>query len=411
MKEFWKDVYHSVMMQKWRSIMTAFGVFWGMLILVIMLGVGKGMQQGFVGRMLKIPYYIEIDINPTSLAYKGYPIGRNWSFDNKGAKILEGKYKAEVMSAARLLRLKEQSISFGTRTNTYQVDGITPDYTLTFPQQIISGRAINKTDIDNSRKVCVLGEDVALFFEAKVGDLFKIGDGSYTVVGINRCTNKMFAEEENPSLFVYLPISTAQIAFGFGTKFDGMVIHMNEGYSAVEYQPALEHFLREYYGIHPDDMEALNIFNSEKFIIERMSLDVGVNLLLWLIGIGTLIAGLIGISNIMLVSIKERTQEIGVYRAIGAQPRVIIKMILGESLLLTLSAGIAGLSSGVYILAAMRKAIELQPSDDTIVSNPYVPIGIAIISLVILVCGGLISGYVPIRKALDIKAIEALRSE
>jgi len=411
MKEFWKNVLHSVMMQKWRSIMTAFGVFWGMFILVIMLGVGKGMQHGFMGRMLLLPRYIEININPTSLAYQGYPIGRNWNFDNKGALVLEEKYKTQILAATRLLKLGEQTMSLGTLSSTYQVNGITPEYTLVNPQQIISGRAINNLDVEYARKVCVLGEDIAVFFGAKVGDLFKINNATYTVVGINRCTNKMFAEEKNPSLFVYMPISTAQIAFGYGNKYDGMVIHMNEGYSAVEYQKVVDNFLREYYGIHPDDLEAMEIFNSEQFLNERLSLNVGVNLLLWLIGIGTLIAGLIGIANIMLVSIKERTQEIGVYRAIGAQPWVIIKMILGESLFLTLTSGFGGMASGVYILAMMGKAIEMSGSEDTIVANPYVPVGIAIVSLLILVTGGLVSGYVPIRKALDIKAIEALRSE
>jgi len=411
MKEFWKNVFHSVMMQKWRSIMTAFGVFWGIFILTVMLGVGEGMQNGFMGRMLKLSRFIEMDVNPTSLAYQGYPIGRSWDFDNKGVQIFGEKFKTQVKSASRLLKLGEQSMTFGVRSSTYKVNGVTPDYVFTNPQQIISGRAINELDVENARKVCVLGEDIATFFEAQVGDLFKINDASYTVVGINRCTNKMYAEEKNPSVFAYIPISTAQIAFGFGTKLDGIVIHMNEGYSAVEYQPVFERFLREYYGVHPDDLEAMTIFNSEQFLNERLSLNTGVNLLLWLIGIGTLIAGLIGISNIMLVSIKERTQEIGVYRAIGAQPWAIIKMILGESLFLTLSSGLAGLSAGVYILAIMRKAIELQPSDDTIVSNPYVPVGIAVLSLLILVAGGLVSGYVPIKKALKIKAIEALRSE
>jgi len=411
MKEFWRNIYHSVMLQKWRSIMTAFGVFWGILILIIMLGVGKGTKQGATGRMVKIPRYIEIDINPTSLEYKGYPIGRKWSLDNRGIEILEEKYKTQILAAAKVLKLGEQSMTDGIKHSTYQVDGISPEYVRTFPQAIISGRAINKTDVENQRMVCVLGEDVANYFEAKVGDLFKINDATYTVVGINRCLNGLFAEENNPKLFVYMPISTAQLAFGYGTKFNGVVINMNEGYSAIEYEPVFDCFLREYYGLHPDDLEVMDKFNSEQFIVERNSLKIGMDILLWLIGIGTLVAGLIGIANIMLVSIKERTQEIGIYRAIGAQPSVIIKMILGESLFLTLSSGITGLAVGIYSLALIRKALALEETVDSIVSNPYIPVGIAIAALIILVAGGLVAGYIPIRNALKIKAIEALRSE
>lgn len=411
MIEFWRNIYHTVRLQKWRSLMTAFGVFWGILILVVIMGVGRGMDQGYMGQMLRLPYYIEMYANPTSREYKGFALGRNWSFDDKGADILLSKYAKQVRSVGRLCVMGDQLVCCNGRASHYEVQGINPDYVPAYPQVIVSGRGINQTDLDQRRKVCVLGDEVADFFGAEVGGLFKVNDAAYMIVGITHCTNKMYAEEKNPSAKVFLPITTAQLAFGYGTKFDAMVIFTRETASAVQCEPELLRFIREFYGIHPDDTEALQPFNCEQFVIERSAVNVGFNFILWLVGIGTLAAGLIGITNIMLVSVKERTQEIGVYRAIGAQPKTIIKMILAESLFLTLSAGVLGLAAGIYLVAALRQGLSYGAAQDQMVANPYVPVGIALISLLVLVAGGVLAGYFPVRNALKVKPIDALRSE
>lgn len=411
MRDYWRNIVHTIMLQKWRSLMTAFGVFWGILILVVIMGVGKGMKRGCVGRMLKLPIMIEYWANPTSLEYKGFPIGRNWSFDDRGIDLLEEKYPQQIKSVSRLCIIGDQLVGYETRSSHYFVNGISPEYPSTYPQQIIAGRAIDRNDIDEMRKVCVIGDDVASFFDAQVGQPFKINNVKYTIVGITRCTNKPYAESHNPSQMVYIPVTVAQLAFGYGTKLDGIVVNMANGYSSIEYKPEIDKYLHDYYNLHPDDLEALTFFDSQQFINERNVIDIGFDILLWLIGIGTLAAGLIGIANIMLVSIRERTQEIGIYRALGAQPGTIIRMILAESMLLTLSAGIAGLTLGIYLIALVRRVVDMTDVSDAIVHSPYVPVNIALISLLILVAGGLISGYIPVHNALKIKPIDALKSE
>lgn len=411
MIEFWKNIYHTVKLQKWRSLMTAFGVFWGILILVVIMGVSRGLDQGYMGQMLKLPNYIEVYASPTSKEYKGFPVGRSWTFDDRGIEALAGKYSRQVGSVGRLFLAGDQLVGCRGKYSRYEVCGISPEYPPSYPQQIVAGRAINPTDVAERRKVCVLGDDVAAFFAAEVGEQFMVNDAAYTIVGITHCTNKMYAEEKNPSVKVHLPISTAQLAFGSGSRFHAVVIFTRPEASAVQCEADLLRFVREYYHLHPDDREAMQIFNSEQFVIERSGIDTGFNFMVWLVGIGTLIAGLIGVTNIMLVSVKERTQEIGVYRAIGAQPRTIVKMLLAESLFLTLSAGVLGMSAGIYLVAALRRALSAGVGQDQMVANPYVPVGIALISVVVLVVGGVLAGYFPIRSALKIKPIDALRAE
>jgi putative ABC transport system permease protein len=293
------------------------------------------------------------------------------------------------------------------------VTGVVPQIVHELPQRIVAGRFINDIDLREHRKVCVIGEHVAdvLFGsnEAAVGSTINVNGISLMVAGVTRCTNHYVTIGIDLDESVLMPLPTEQTAYGRGDEIDICSVIMDDTFPMKQQKDRIVALVKENHSIHPDDQLAINTEVVTEVTEKYFNLSTAMHILIWIVGLGTLVASLIGITNIMLVSVRERTQEIGIRRAIGAKPHNIIMEIMSESLVLTLCAGVAGLCGAVWVLHAVESM--LPQGDDAIVSRLSIPLGTTIVSLFILVAGGLLAGWMPTRRALAINPIEALQEE
>ncbi len=414
-KDFWSEIWETVLSQKWRSLMTAFGVFWGIFMLVMLIGAGMGLNNGLVGKVMQLPTNSVFLIpDNTSMPYQGFSQGRSWDISMDDTLKFRQVFQKEISNITLLDYVGQgapQIISHGDRFGEYKVVGVTPPYLHNIPQALVSGRFINDLDLQEKRKVCVIGTDVAEnFYSASdpIGRSLVIENITYTVVGVVKNTNKMINLQLDPANGIQLPLTTEMQVYNRGNRIQQMIITLHEPYSAIEYQQRFQLLLKSLHHVHPDDPSALITFNLAKLLEQYKYLFIGLDILIWIVGLGTLMAGLIGISNIMMVTVRERTQEIGVRRALGAMPEKILGQIMCESLVLTFSAGIVGLALGTFALSLVRKAVQ---GVESVFSDPYVPFVPAVVALIVLVMGGLFAGWLPAKRALAIKAIEALREE
>ena len=419
-KDFWQEVLQTIVQQKWRSLMTAFGIFWGLLMLMFLIGAGVGFQEGIVGQLKQMPANsVAFSTDVTTMAYNGLERGRSWTIDFKDVEAIRAKYPGAIRQAVYVKFLPSAdstlTVSSTNATDELVVAGVSPFLAVMSPQRIVSGRYINEFDCDERRKVCVIGNQVAKTLfpddESPVGQSINIAGTSYDIVGVTKKTNDMVNLGPHESKSVFLPITTAQYVFNAVEQADRLFLVLDDKYDSGDYYKPIDAIIRQHHQIHPDDDVAL-MSNDLKSQLNQFDIMIGgINALVWLVGLGTLLAGLIGISNIMMITVKERTQEIGVRRALGAEPWTIIKQIMCESLMLTLAAGIVGLIAGVWGLYAVNRMTAASMSDGGFFTNPHVPFIPAIAALIILIIGGLFAGFVPAKRAMAIKAIEALREE
>lgn len=415
MKDLWQEILLTITRNKWRSLMTAFGVFWGILMLIILVGCGIGLNKGMSRNIQGVPSNsIFMGASRTSIPYKGFRKDRRWTMNNDDVAYVrqqlgkKGRYISSINWAGT------HTTSYGSQSGEYQIAGITPAYYYSTPQKILYGRYINDIDLKESRKVCVIGQKVYenLFSDQTdpCGRLIKAGSIYYTIVGVVKATSEMtIGIDVNQALL--LPLPTEQLAYRQHNTVDMLLVTLHDEYDATQEQKQIELWVKERHFIHPDDPSAMWVFNLSEMLGSFQALFIGIGILIWIVGAGTLLAGLIGISNIMLVTVKERTQEIGIRRALGAKPLSILSQIMAESIMLTGAAGICGLLLGVWILAAIGNGLDSNPSEGSMFMAPQIPFSVGLIALTILVAGGLLAGWMPARRAMKIKAIEALRDE
>ena len=404
------------MRQKTRSMLTGFGVFWGMFMMVVLLSVNKGIEQGFVGRSVSMSgNNIEIEPQPTTMNYKGMSRDRIWHLRNSDIDAIRRQFADKISYVSGINFEDYSNVAIGKRSGSYLIQGVTPEYLVSIPQRVIYGRYINTIDIQRKRKVCVIGEDVyKQLFDGSTdpcGQTITIRDIPYSIVGVAKCTNRPFAEDLNVSPVIQMPLTTCQSIFGRNNEIDLITVGMKDMYPMTEWDKPVISCIKERHKIHPADDEALKVYNTAQYQEEVAMATMGLTILCWLVGIGTLLAGLIGISNVMQVSVKERTKEIGIYRALGASPRVIIRQILTECLVLALTTGFLGMIAGLAAVSALRSSLAAGATDDDMLTNPYAPFLITIISFIILVGGAVAAGWRPVKQAMKIKAIDALRQE
>lgn len=416
-KEFLQEVWESIRKQKMRSVMTAFGVFWGLLILMFLIGVGMGFSGGIAGQMKAMPintasYFSDL----TTIAYGGFERGRSWNIADADLAAIESKFPGYIHDKCLVLEVPSQRnaqlVKAGKHSDMMMVAGVTENYPLFSPLRVVEGRFVSKFDVRENRKVCVLGELAAakLFPEQDaVGKEVQLNGFTCQVVGVMRKTSPFIHVGPNESESLYLPLSTAQLLYNRIGEQNMALFILNDEYPSGDYLKEIGNVLRQQHSIAPDDENGLYEVDFKEMINQVVVMSDGINLLVWIVGLGTLLSGLIGIVNIMLVTVKERTQEIGVRRALGAQPSAIIRQIMCESLVLTLAAGITGIVVGFWGLYLVSSQISTE--EGSLFNNPHVPFVAAISALLILMLGGIIAGWVPARRALSIKAIEALREE
>ncbi len=397
-----------------RRLMTAFGVFWGILLLTLLVGTGTGLDNGIVSKVKNLsPNELFLRPQETSMPYRGFGRGRKWLLNSHDKELIRGRFGQMVKAYSPVNYAGYQNVVINDQSHPFLVSGVDPQFVSLIPQRVTTGRFINDIDMLEHRKVCVIGEHVAevLFNspEEAIGSNISVNGMALTVVGVTHCTNRHILIGIDLSESVLMPLPTEQTAYGRGDEIDFCSVTMDDAFPMEQQKGQIVALIKENHFIHPDDELAITAPTVGEESVMYNNAITGVNILIWIVGLGTLMAGLIGITNIMLVSVRERTREIGIRRAVGATPRHIIKEIMLESLVLTLGAGLLGLCVGVWLLHGVDNM--LPQGDDTVISRLHMPFWKAIISLLILVAGGLLAGWIPARRAIAIKPIEALREE
>ncbi len=409
----WEEILNTIMRNRMRSILTAFGIAWGIFMLVVMAGAGLSVER-FVGSQTRSLAMNSCFLycGPTSVPYKGFAEGRRWSFSNddiEAIREMDGvKYVSPILD-----RWGGINVTAGERSGSYRTEGVLPAYNLIFTTDIIHGRYLNDIDIAQNRKVCVLGNQVwkELFpsGEDPSGTIIKIGNLYFTVVGVNKPLNSGVNLNGDPSQKIVMPVNTLQSMLpGQGDKFDFMAISGDNTISSAELQKKVIRLMAERHSISPDDDKAIEGFNMEESFSFFTNFMWGINLLIWVVGLGTLLAGVFGVSSIMLVVVRERTQEMGIRRALGATPGNVIGQIMSESFILTFIAGVAGLTFGVGVLALAEKIIAASGGEW---ASPQVSFGLAMSALSVIVLGGVIAGIIPAVNAVNVRPVDAIREE
>ncbi len=413
-----QEIWFTVKQNKLRTFFTAFGVFWGIFMLVVMLGAGKGLHNGVstgMGDMATNSMFMWG--NRTTMPYKGFVRGRWVRFDNDDTKALKDQIPEIEYLAPRLQVFASEgqnNVVRNERTAAYSIQGDYPDYNKIDPSNILKGRFINDNDITGKRKVVVIGKRVSeeMFSpgEEPIGDYLKINGVFFQIVGVSSSKkNDQQAEEENQQIF--MPFTTMQTTYNMGNNVGWYSITAKEGYSAAQVLEKATDVMKSRHAIAPDDNRAIGSFNVEEEFLKMSRLFAGISGLIWIVGIGTLFAGVIGVSNIMLIIVKERTKEIGVQRALGATPWQIRKQIIIESVMLTSFAGYFGLVVGVGILELINYLLIKFGANTQMFNNPEVDFQKAVLALVLLVISGALAGLIPANRAVSIKPIDALRDE
>jgi putative ABC transport system permease protein len=414
----WQEIYHVLRSNKLRTFLTAFGVFWGIFMLVIMLGSGKGLENSVSRNFADMATNsVFIWTQQTTVPYKGFPRGRRFNYDNDDATALRNSIP-EIKYLAPRIRggdfFSTNNVMRGLKAGSFSIMGEYPEYCLIDPLYISAGRLINDLDIQDKRKVVVIGTRVKeLLFkndEDALGEYIQIQGVYFKVVGIFKSKrNGEQAERENQN--IYMPFTTLQKTYNYGTRVGFFGITSKDGIpvSVVE-EKAIE-ILKQRHGVAPTDHRAIGHFNLEQEFRKFQGLFTGIRVLVWIVGIGTLIAGIIGVSNIMLVVVKERTKEIGIQRALGAVPLKIISQIITEAVVLTTFAGYFGLVIGVGLLELVNFAMESSGTETEMFYQPGVDFNVAMIAITILVFSGAFAGFIPARRAVAVKPIDALRYE
>jgi putative ABC transport system permease protein len=417
-REKWNEILEALTANTFRTILTAFGVFWGIFILVILLaasnGLENGIRKGFDGIATNTMF---MWTQTTSKAYKGLPKTRSYDFRNSDVDALKQKFP-DLLYVSPRNQLGDfngvSNVVRGIKTGAYTIYGDYPELVKQEQMDIVKGRFVNHQDILARRKVAIIGSGVIkeLYVSAEevIGTYIKINGVNFMVVGVYKSKgNNGNAEQAQKNIFI--PFTTFQQAFNFGDKVGWMALTANDDASITELRPGILAFMRERHSIHPDDERAVGNFDLFAEFQKVQDLFNVLTFIAYFVGTLVLLSGIIGISNIMLIVVKERTNEIGIRRALGATPGAIRSQILLEAIFLTIIAGMFGIAIATGLLALLNMILSTMPSEGMMFVNPSVDLVVVFIALLILVGSGLLAGFIPAQTAINVKPVDALRAE
>lgn len=406
-----REILDTLSRNKSRSLLTGFGVFWGLFMLVTLIGGGDGLKQTLAQQFAGFATNSAVIFpNATTKPYHGFRKGRQWAMTYQDVERLRQQVP-ELDVVSPMITKWGHSAVYGDKKYSCNLKGILPDYAEMAPPILRYGRYINQMDINQNRKVCVLGKKVyqALFPNGvnPCGAFVRIDSVYYNVVGVDYSSTNMningSADES-----VVVPLSLVQAAYNMGQSIDIMCLTGCPGVVMSKITPRIRTVIARAHDVDPTDEKGVSVFNTEVLYGIVDNLFSGVNFLIWLVGIGTLLAGAIGVSNIMMVTVRERTTEIGIRRAIGATPRIILSQIIAESLILTLVAGMSGLLFAVAVL----QMVEMGTTNNAdFVAHYQIDFWIAVAAVLLISVLGVLAGLAPAFRAMSIKPVDAMRDE
>lgn len=403
----WQEIFATIKKNKLRTFLTGFSVAWGIFMLIILLGSGNGLQNG-------IEYQFKSDatntlwLHPgsTTMAYQGMKPGRQINFTNEDYSFVKDNIQGVEEISARYYMWQNRIISYKKQFGSFDLICVHPDMQSIEKISVDQGRLLNQIDLQKHRKVAIIGIPVkeALFKngENPLGEYIKVNGVPFQVVGIFSDRNDRDQQR------IYLPISTAQMIFNGGNQIHNLTITTNVSVSeSEELEKTLRSKLSKRHRFNSEDTGALYIGNTLKEFKQFQNLFMGIKLFVGVIGIFTIIAGVVGVSNIMIIVVNERTKEIGIRKAIGATPWSVVFLIIFESVIITATAGYIGLVGGIGLLELITNF--MPPSD--FFRNPEVDFSIAVSATLVLVFAGMLAGLFPAIKAARIRPVIALRDE
>ncbi len=411
--ERWQEIFETISKNKLRTFLTGLSVASGIFILVILLGIGQGMQNGISNEFERdAANMLFVWTNVTSKEYKGLNPGRQITLKNDDYDQTVNKYEDQLEYKSSVFRIWSGLINYKKESGNYRVEGVWPDFQFLENADMTLGRYINYKDNDNVEKVVVIGNKVKndLFKNGEdvIGKYVQISDINFKVIGV-------FSDPggEREESRVFIPISTAQQVFNGGNNIRNLAFTLPKRDNfeqalaeSEQFSEELVTYLKEKHSVAPEDTRAITVNNSLENMKRFYDLNKMIKIFFWGVGICTIIAGIVGVSNIMLIIVKERTKEIGIRKALGAQPLSIIGMILHESIFVTTISGFIGLITSLALLEFVGPLIETE-----YIANPSVNFNVAITTVFILVFAGAVAGFFPAWRAARIKPIIALRDE
>lgn len=416
-RDRWKEILEVLTSNWFRTILTAFGVFWGILILIILLSAGKGLENGIKADFGDIATNtMFMWTRSTTKAHLGLPIGRRFRFKLEDVKnISDNIPNLRFISPRNQLRGfgNDNNVVKGLNTGAYNVYGDYPEIINQDPLTITEGRFLNQNDIQEKRKIAIIGAGVRNELydkgEAVIGSYIKIQGVNFMVIGTYK-KNSNDGDGEEAQKEIYVPFTSFSQAFNMGNDVGWMAITAHDGTSISSLKEEIVNLMKTKHKIHPEDTRAVGHFDLYEQYNRVESLFGAMSFIAYFVGILVLLSGIIGVSNIMLIVVKERTKEIGIRRALGEDPWSIKLQILMESIFLTIISGMAGITIGALFIYGVNALLEANGPVDMFL-NPSVSLGVVVTALVILIISGLLAGFIPAQSAIKVKPIDALRTE
>lgn len=408
----WQEIFAAMRSNKLRTFATSFGIFWGILMLIILLGAGQGLQNGVQRSMLLDAINsIWVSMGRTSISYQGMPAGRDHPIMEEDLDaIVDNVAGIDLMSPENQLQ-GNFDVRYRNSAINFPVFGAHSEYfSIKVTTKVISGRAINPLDDKDRRKVALIGNKVA---EAvfppgvdPVGEMIEIGEAVFLVVGVFEFSGSGGMDQAQR---IYIPFTTFQGIFNPTRQVTVFAVTTAAEASGHQVEADMIALMKRRHGVHPDDDRAFWVANQEERHRQVQQLFFAIKAFIWMVGLGTLTAGIVGVSNVMIIVVRDRTREIGIRKALGAKPASIVTMILQESILVTAVSGYLGLLLGVLLLEGINQAMGVLGADPDFFHRPEIDLGVAVTALIILIVAGAVAGLIPAVRAANVRAIEALR--